>query len=231
MIALATTPRTPRGLIAASRDGQVARRRMTVERGRRKGDDDLGDRGAASGLEHAEHRRERPPQHRRRRVVPRQQGQVVDLPRPTKGDQTGQLVGAGVDGVDAQCARRAGRCSRLDDAAGRGPGIGQVGERPSGQVVDDIDRLTLDDQPVDEVGADEPGPADDENGPFGLVGGGRDDGAVIDVGESSALTPIASPDRFGNSGVDDGFTVGDDRTRADHGSDKPGPITNRTHHD
>ena len=38
-------------------------------------------------------------------------------------------------------------------------GIGQVGQRPAREVVDDVDLVTLDEQPVDQGGTDEAGPA------------------------------------------------------------------------
>jgi hypothetical protein len=120
---------------------------------------------------------------------------VVDLARPPQGDQSGQLVGARVDRVDAQFARRAGDRGGLDDGAGGGPGIGQVGERPGGQVVDDVDRLALDDEPVDEVGADEPGPADDEDGPLRVVGEGRVVGAFVDVRRDQSGHGVTRPVR------------------------------------
>src|SRR5438270_635179 len=47
-----------------------------------------------------------------------------------------------------------------------GPGHRQVGEVPRRQIVDHVDAVPLGQQPVDEVGADEAGPARDQ-GPHG----------------------------------------------------------------
>ena len=44
----------------------------------------------------------------------------------------------------------------------RSPRVGQVGQRAGRQVVDDVDRVALGQQPVDEVRADEAGATGDE---------------------------------------------------------------------
>ena len=46
--------------------------------------------------------------------------------------------------------------------AALGPGIGQVGQRSGGQIVDHVDAVALGDEAVDEVRPDEPGTACDE---------------------------------------------------------------------
>ena len=62
----------------------------------------------------------------------------------------GELGGEHVERVD------------LQRAAG-GAGVGEVGQRAGGQVVDDVDGVILGEQPIDEVRAEEPGAADDEH--------------------------------------------------------------------
>ncbi len=46
--------------------------------------------------------------------------------------------------------------------AGRGPGVGQVGQGAGGQVVDHVDGVALGQEPVDQGRADEAGPAGDQ---------------------------------------------------------------------
>ena len=154
-MALATTPRTPRGVRARSLIGSsrlagwpysaVAGRATTTLATAAR-------RAASSTLSTDVNER---PSWRAEASCRGSTREVVHLPRPAQGDQLRQLLATGVEGADAQLAR--GR------PGGLGAGVGEVGQRPGGQVVDDVDGATLGDQPLDEVRADEPGAADDQH--------------------------------------------------------------------
>ena len=128
---------------------------MAVQRVGRQDDDHLLDMMATSRLEHSKDEAEGAAVRDRWAVLRRQQREVVDLPRPPQRHELGQAVAAGVKRADAQFAGHAGRDG--------GASVGQVGEGSGRQVVHDIDRLTLGDQPVDEMRTDESGATDDED--------------------------------------------------------------------
>ena len=135
---------------------------------------------------------------------------MVDLPRPAHGDQRGQLVAGGVEGVDAQVARARRRPASA-------AGVGEVAQRAGRQVVDDVDGLALGDQPLDEVGADEPGAADDEDPALGR----RRAPAAPAARARRRSSVTGSAGRFGDPGVGVVLTVGNDGVGADHGANEP----------
>ena len=102
------------------------------------------------------------------------QGEVEDDVGAQAGQEVGQLGHPHVEVVELQ---------RPDV---RGPGRGQVGQRAGREVVDDVDGVALGQQPVDEVRAEEPGAADDEDPHAGI---GRRVWLRLSPASTTASTP------------------------------------------
>ena len=113
-------------------------------------------------------------------------------------------------------------------AAGLGAGVGEVAERPGRQVVDDVDRLALGDQTLDEVRPDEPGTADDQHAALRRRRLRRRRRVAAAAAASSDTGSVA---RFGDPGVGVLLTVGNDGVGADHRANEPGAAPDRARHD
>ena len=70
--------------------------------------------------------------------------------------------------------------------AGHLPRVGEVGERAVAEVVDDVDRVALGQQPLGEVRADEPGPTHHER-PSRRVGVGAAFAVHVLAGRDDAI--------------------------------------------
>ena len=147
----ATTPRTPTRFELALLDRQVARRRSAVDRGRRDGDDELRDARAGGRPRAGASVRPNAATWQSTETDPdvtvarwySTSGRRIANKLPVSRDRR-------VEMVDLELA--ADRTCR-----------GEVGEAPRRQVVDDVDRLTVGEQPIDQVRTDEPGSSDDDD--------------------------------------------------------------------
>jgi hypothetical protein len=78
------------------------------------------------------------------RLAGRQQAEVVDHVRLAHRDHGVELGRGGIEGVDLQLAAHLAR-------------VGEVGQGAVTEVIDDVDRVVLGEEPFGEVGADEAG--------------------------------------------------------------------------
>ena len=138
-------------------DRQVAQRHIAVQRRPGQRRDHL--RALHAGcLEHRQHPLDCPPGLRGSATAGWQPGEVVDDVGWAHRGQRRELVGEHVERVDLQ--RATGRAC-----------IGQVGQGSAREIVDDVDRVALGNQPIDQVRTQEPGASDNQYVHVGSMAG------------------------------------------------------------
>ena len=136
----------------------------------------------------------------------RQQRQQHDHLGPAHTDHRVDVGAPGIEVMDLQ-------------SSASGAGLGEVGEAPGGEVVDDVDLLAFGEQAIDQMGADE---SRLPRSPALRIGR---------IPSASSDQSVTQNPRGGHGIVDETSTVVDATIRADHAADDRRAGTDDAHHE